>query len=187
VSGISETDNCQDGKKGDNSALESPHSNILMKGEITPADLMKNLNVLLERMHTGVDMIKAGVCERLARRYSSSYEPDAAALMASAVGNELFFERASDAGGYNFAVNNVKAIEDELARIQADEKIREAVTNALWVLVDCSELMGHDALVSSLQHIQRSKEMGILLQSDKIKTAESFLEFAKAFYESKSD
>ncbi len=154
---------------------------------MTPAGFMDNLNVLLEEMHAAVDMIKAGVSERLETRYRSKYDRETASLMAGAVRNELFFERASNAGNYNFAVGNLEAIEDELTRIQADEEIREAVTNALWVLVDCSELMGHDALVSSLQHIQRSKEMGILLPSEKIKTAESFLEFARTFHESKCD
>ena len=138
-----------------------------------------------KKMLSGVDMVKMGVLDRLAKRYQSRYGQETADSLAAAVVNELFSEIPSDPHAQEFLKLNKKVVERELSNLKRDEEICNAVTQAVRIKASLSYEQGEDVGRLLPEHLEKLARLGILIASVETPIPSSFLRMANEFYQRK--
>jgi|GEM_PF-1062256 len=139
---------------------------------------------LLNKMETGVGIIRLGTYARLKQKYKDMYGEEKARFLAAAVTNELFSEHPSNPEGEEFLKANKALIERELSNVKNDEEICNAVTQAVrvQVIVDCERgIRSKESLLDSLDKITK---LGVLVPGGVTPSPKTFLLMANEFYQS---
>ena len=136
---------------------------------------------LMNRMISGVDMVKYGIYRHLRVRLSARYGWEKAGWVAAAVTNDLFSEYPSDIEAEEFLESHRETIEKELFNLQNDDEIRNVVTQAIRVKCTVSYAEGVKTRNSLIDPVEKLMKLGILITGGDAPSPETFLSMAYEF------
>jgi len=111
-------------------------------------------------MSLGIDQIKLGLFSRLAKKFESNYGMEKADLLAAAITNELFYERASNKEGKEFSEVNKEFIWREIAILTEDEATMNVISQAMRVRATLLYAQSSQVDSEFLKHIEKLNEIG---------------------------
>jgi hypothetical protein len=154
---------------------------------IIRAKLKANLAAKIE---AAVNMVKAGLYERLVTSYSPRiHNLEDAKFLAASVVNKVFGEKPnplSGKAGSDFLLRNEGLINAEVGNLREDVFLREVLTQAVRMHTLARQLSGKLTPLEAIDHLQGLQEMGVLNRAGESPTPETFFPLAIRFYQSRS-
>jgi len=136
---------------------------------------------LIKKMLSGVNLVKMGLYVRLKSNLTQEYDEDFSEFLAAAIINELFSETPSNPEGIEFLSSNKELVHQEIDKLKHDEKIRNAVTQAVRVKAIILLANNQDHSSSHVQPLEKLKDLGILIPGGEPPTPETLLAMARDF------
>lgn len=138
----------------------------------------------IEKIDYGITQVKHGVYLRLERRFRDVYGEVDAGMIAAAITNELFSEKALTDTAVEYAKNNRAQIKKEIEALKSDDEIKRAVSDTLNVKMTVlyNTLSSGSQVKDIGQPINNLRKMGLFAPGESKLGSKEFQYMAEKFY-----